>query len=208
MRLATLIGLHHLRELRPFVPASVKDLGATWIECTAFWNRIQSRHGAINLIQALTVYFHVWNGGHQANRIRMFRMVNDLMHGPNFHNAARIHDGHAVGGGTCRHGTGNALQTAGIARRQMRIGREHGERVRGGHETAMPDDEIAVAISVGRRAEIRRVRRHHQIVERFGVDQIGVGVMPAEILQRHAVAHRAGGRARDLRVQGVAPCCC
>ena len=109
-------------------------------------------------------------------------------------NAQRF--GHPVGGGTGRHGAGNAVKARSVTGRQMRIRRQHGERVRRGHETRPPDDEITVPIAIGRRAEIRRVRRHHQIVQRFGVDQIGVGVMTAKIFQRHTVAHGAGGKAQ------------
>jgi hypothetical protein len=80
----------------------------------------------------------------------------------------------------------------------VRIGGEDGETVRRRDKAPAPDDEIAVAIAIGRGADIGRVRRHHQRVEIGGVDQIGVGVVAAEILQRGAMAHRAGGKAQPV----------
>ena len=68
-------------------------------------------------------------------------------------------------------------------------------RIRRRDEDALADDQVAVAVAVGRRAEIRRVLGHHQFVEFLGVDQIRVGMVAAEIRQRHEVAHRAFGGA-------------
>jgi len=73
---------------------------------------------------------------------------------------------------------GNA---GGVARRVRRVGREDGERIRWGDEAAATDDQVAVAVAVRGGAEIRRVVAHHQVVERLGVDEVGVGVAAAEI---------------------------
>ena len=48
---------------------------------------------------------------------------------------------------------------------------------------AAADDEIAVAVAIRRRAKIGRGRRHREIIEMLGVDEIGIGMMAAEIGQ-------------------------
>ena len=48
---------------------------------------------------------------------------------------------------------------------------------------AAPDDEIAVAVAVRRGAKVGRVRRHREVVKMLGVNEIGVGMMAAEIGQ-------------------------
>ena len=78
-----------------------------------------------------------------------------------------------------------------VARRQMRVGGKQRQRIRRRDEDALADDQVAVAVAVGRRAEIRRVLAHHLVVEMLGVDQVGIGMMAAEIRQRHEVARRA-----------------
>ena len=103
--------------------------------------------------------------------------------------------GDAVGGGAGRHRARDALEALGVARRQRRVGGEHGERVRGRDELAAADDEIAVAVAVASRAEIRAVRRHHDVVELLRVGEVRVGVVAAEIGQRRPVDHRARRRA-------------
>ena len=102
MRLATGIGLADLRQLRSFMFAPIKHLRATWIESATFGNGVQARHGAIDLVEALTIDFHVWNRGHQACRVGMLRMIDHLMHRAHFDNAACIHHGHTVAG-FCNH---------------------------------------------------------------------------------------------------------
>ena len=77
----------------------------------------------------------------------------------------------------------------------MRVGGEHRQRVRRRDENALADDQIAVAVAVGCRAEIGRIRAHHLVVELLGVDQVGVGMVAAEIGQRHEVARGARRRA-------------
>jgi hypothetical protein len=59
MRLTTVVELVHLSQLRPFLSAPIKSLGATRVEGTPLGDGIQSRHGAIDLVQALAVDFHV-----------------------------------------------------------------------------------------------------------------------------------------------------
>ncbi len=104
--------------------------------------------------------------------------------------------GHAVSRCAGRHRTRNTLQAGCIARREMGIGRQHRQAVRRRDEAAAPDDQIAIAIAVRRCAEIRCARCHHQIIQRLGMHKIGIGVMPAKIFERHAAAHRAGGKAQ------------
>jgi len=68
---------------------------------------------------------------------------------------------------------------------------EQRQRVRRGDILLLADDDVAVAIAVRRRrAEIGSILGHHPIIEVAGVDQIGVGMMPAEIGQGGAVHHR------------------
>ncbi|PAV92438.1 hypothetical protein WR25_05777 [Diploscapter pachys] len=104
----------------------------------------------------------------------------------------------AIGGGAGRHRSGDALQPVGIARRKVGIGGEHREAVGWGHEPAAADDKVAVAVTVRCGTKIGRIRGHHRLVQRMRVDEIGVGVMAAEILQRRAVAHRALGEAQTV----------
>ena len=102
--------------------------------------------------------------------------------------------GDAVRGGAGRHRARDAGQALGIARREMRVGRQHRERIRGRDEQPAADDQIAVAVAVGGGAEIGRLRRHQQVVELLGVGEIGIGMMAAEIGQRRSVDHRARAR--------------
>ena len=78
----------------------------------------------------------------------------------------------------------------------MGVRRKHRQRVRWRNEDAAADDEVAVAVAIRGRAEVRRIRPHHQVEQLLGVHEIGVRVVAAEIGQRRAVAHRAGGRAK------------
>ncbi len=70
--------------------------------------------------------------------------------------------------------------------------------VRGRDEAAAPDDEIAVAIAVRCGTEVRRGVAHHEIVQRPGVDEIGIGMMMPEILERRAIMHAARREAQPL----------
>ena len=106
--------------------------------------------------------------------------------------------GDTVGGGASRHRTGDTGKALGIAGRQAGIGGEHGEAVGRGDEDALADDQVAVAVAVGCRAKIRRVVAHHFLVERTGVDEVGVGMVAAEIRQRNEVQHRALGSAEAV----------
>ena len=63
----------------------------------------------------------------------------------------------------------------------MGIGGEHRQRVRRSDVQPSPDDQVAVAVAIRRRPEIGRMARHHRLIQRMGVDQIGVGVVTAEI---------------------------
>jgi len=77
----------------------------------------------------------------------------------------------------------------------MRVGRERREAVRRRHEEAAADDEVAVAVAVRGRAEVGRVGSHGQVVDGLGVDEVGIGVVAAEVGQGRAVHHRAGAGA-------------
>ena len=80
----------------------------------------------------------------------------------------------------------------------MGVGRENRQCVRWCDGNAAADDEVAVAIAVGGGTEIRCVVAHHQIVQFFGMHQIRVGVMAAEIGGRRAVEYRAFGCAEEV----------
>ena len=73
----------------------------------------------------------------------------------------------------------------------MRIGRQHRQRIRWRDEAALANDQVAIAVAVRCRAEVRGVGSHHQLVKFVRVDQVGIGVMPAEIFERRAVSHCA-----------------
>ena len=71
-----------------------------------------------------------------------------------------------------------------IARREMGVGGEQRQTVGGRDEQPAADDQVAVAVSVGGGAQIGRGLAHRQIEEMLGIDEIGVGVVAAEIGQR------------------------
>ena len=69
-----------------------------------------------------------------------------------------------VGCAAGRHGARDALEPSLIARRQMGVGGQHGERIRRRHIAVPAYDEVAVAVAVRRCAEIWRVGGHHPVV--------------------------------------------
>jgi len=66
-------------------------------------------------------------------------------------------------------------------------GGKNGQTVRGRHETTAADDEVAIAVAIRRSAKIRRVNSHGKIVKMFGVNEVRIGMMAAEVGQRSAV---------------------
>ena len=96
------------------------------------------------------------------------------------------------------HGARHAADAACVGRCEMGVGRENRQCVRWCDGNAAADDEVAVAIAVGGGTEIRCVVAHHQIVQFFGMHQIRVGVMAAEIGGRRAVEYRAFGCAEEV----------
>ena len=60
------------------------------------------------------------------------------------------------------------------------------------------DDQVAIAVAVRCGAEVGRVGGHHPVIEGLGMDQIGVGMVMAEVGQGGAVHHRAGRCAQAL----------
>jgi hypothetical protein len=72
------------------------------------------------------------------------------------------------------------------------------ERIRRRDEDVAADDEVAVAIAIRRRAEVGRILRHHPVIEILGMNQVGIGMMAAEIGKRRSVDHRSSGRAQGL----------
>ena len=100
--------------------------------------------------------------------------------------------GHHVGRGAGGHGAGHAGQAFRVAGGQGGVGGEHGQAVAGIHEAAAPQDHVAVAIAVAGGAEVEGVAGQQQVGELVGIGEVGVGVAAAEVLQRQAVAHRAG----------------
>ena len=93
------------------------------------------------------------------------------------------------------HRARDAGDAGAVGRRQVRVGRQHGQRVRRRDEDAAADDQVAVAVAVGCSAQVGGLWRHHQIEQLLGVHQVRVGMVAAEVGQRRAVAHRAGGSA-------------
>lgn len=59
------------------------------------------------------------------------------------------------------------------------VRRDDGHRVRGGHEELLAEDHVAVAVAVGRRAEVRALGSVHVVHELLGVGEVGVRVAAA-----------------------------
>ena len=64
--------------------------------------------------------------------------------------------------GAGRHRTRNAREPPGVARRERGVGGEDRQRIRGGHVDPPPEDQVAVAVAVGGRAEIGSLRGHQE----------------------------------------------
>ena len=80
----------------------------------------------------------------------------------------------------------------------MRIGGKNGQAVGGADEDASADDQVAVAVAVGSRSQIGGFGRHHQVVQLFGMNQVGIRMMSTEVLGWFAVDHGSGRRAQGL----------
>ncbi len=78
------------------------------------------------------------------------------------------------------------------------MGGDQGEAVGGRDEAVRADDHVAVAVAVGRRSEVERRLAAHLRHQLRRVDEVGVGVVAAEVGQRHRVDHRALGRAEAV----------
>ena len=107
--------------------------------------------------------------------------------------AERLRD--PVGGARGRHGARDPGEAGGVAGREMGVGGEDREAVRGRHVDAAAENHVAIAIAVRGGAEVRPVRVHHGIHQLARVRRVGVRMMPAEVLERLAVDDRARGRA-------------
>ncbi len=88
-------GVH---QLGPLDAAALEHARAARIEGAAARNGVQARHGAVDLVELLAVHRHVGNGGHQAGRVRVRRLVDDLVHRADLGDAAGVHHRHAVAG--------------------------------------------------------------------------------------------------------------
>ncbi len=112
-----------------------------------------------------------------------------------------------VGGAAGRHGPRDAAQTPGIAGRQMGVGGQQRQTVARRDEQVGTHDHVAVAVAIGRGAEVRRVRPGHGRHQIMGVDRVGVRVMAAEVGQGCPVQHgpRRSAQAlfQDLRRIGA-----
>src|SRR5207245_750941 len=82
--------------------------------------------------------------------------------------------------------------------RARRVLGEDRERVAGRDEEVSTEDEIAVAIAVAGRAEVGRAFAVETRDEFGSMDEVRVGVMPAEVGQRLAVDDGSGWRAESL----------
>ena len=116
----------------------------------------------------------------------------------------RFISGHAQGGSDAvgrrarRHRSGNPGQPPGIARGKVGIGGEHRQAVRRRDKPAPPDDQVAIAVAIRRRAKIGRIRAKHRVEQRLGMDHVGIGMVPAEIFERHTVFDRARGKTKPV----------
>ena len=100
----------------------------------------------------------------------------------------RHHIGRSAGG----HGAGHPRQAMGIAGHQGGIGGEHRQAVAGVHEAVLPQDHVAVAITITGGPKAVAIALEQQIRQLVGVGEVGVGMAATEILQGGAVAHAAG----------------
>ena len=103
--------------------------------------------------------------------------------------------------GACQPGQPGLI--AGNALRRVRG--NDGQRVARRDEEVLPEDHIAVAVTVGSRPQVRRLRRGHVLDQRVRVHQVRIGMATAEVFERCAVDHAARGRAQELfeEVMGI-----
>ncbi|HZB46176.1 MAG TPA: hypothetical protein VE360_13060, partial [Pyrinomonadaceae bacterium] len=80
----------------------------------------------------------------------------------------------------------------------MRVLGDDGQRVAGRDEEAAAEDEVAVAVAVAGRAEVCGARAGHRGDEIGGVREVRVGVVAAEVFERHGVDDSPFGRAESL----------
>ncbi len=102
---------------------------------------------------------------------------------------------HAVHSGGGGHGAGHAFEPLRVAGNLRGVRRQHGQAVGRGDQKTAAQDHVAVGVAVGRCPHVGRVGGHqvgHQVV---GIGRVRVGVQAAEVFERFAVHHRAGGRA-------------
>ena len=140
-----------------------------------------------HVVRAGAGAFLAADGGHAG----VEQVAEELPAGRGLVDADVLGRGYAVGGAAGRHRAGDAGQALAIAGRQMGVGGERREAVGRRHEEAAADDEVAVAVPVRGRAKVGRVRRHGEIVDALGMDEVRVGVVAAEVGQGRAVDHRA-----------------
>ena len=93
---------------------------------------------------------------------------------------------------TGRHGARYPAQTILISGHQMGIGRQYGYAVARRDKKTRAHDHVAVAVAVGGGPQHGRSGRHHQFGQFMGINQIGVWVSAAKILQRNAIDDRTG----------------
>ena len=103
--------------------------------------------------------------------------------------------GDLVGGARGRHRARDAGQPGAIAGHQRGVLGERRQAVGWRDHEVAAEDHVAVGVAVRGRAEVGRVGAGHRRHQLGGVRRVGVGVVAAEVLQRLAVDHRAGGRA-------------
>eukprot|EP00760_Papus_ankaliazontas_P002392 PhM_4_TR10976/c0_g1_i1/m.32671 len=126
--------------------------------------------------------------------------------------------GDTVGGGGGGHRAGDGLDAVlEEGNRGLRVRGDDGEGVGRGHEEGAAENHVAVGVTVGGGAEggerarvdallLRALARQaHLLDEHVGVRQVGVGVAPAEVRQRHSVhdALRGGAERLDDNLAGV-----
>src|SRR5579872_3738539 len=105
--------------------------------------------------------------------------------------------GHAVGGRAGRHGTRDTQQTGAISGDQpLRVFRDDGQRISGTDEDSTTENHISIAIGIAGSSEVGRIHVLHLENQAGRIDQIRIGMVSAEILQRNTIYNGSFWRAK------------
>ena len=100
------------------------------------------------------------------------------------------------------HGARQTLEPGFEVRDALRIRGDDGHGIGGGNKEVIAEDHVAVAVAVGRSAEIRRVLGEHRLHKLLRVREVGVGVAAREVLLGDVVDARGGIRAEHVHEDG------